>query len=167
MTTGADTMPDTVSDNARDTANVIAPPPLIFAIPLIAGLVANWLRPLPVSETGQLLWIGIPIVTLGFFLAAAAMFNFKRAKTAIVPYSPTTSIVSSGPFRFTRNPMYVSFILIYTGLSLAANTLWPFFLLPLAVVVLRRGVIDREEKYLERKFGSSYTDYKSRVRRWI
>lgn len=156
-----------MADEARDTAGVIAPPPLIVAIPLIAGLVANWMRPLPIFSGSAGLWIGILLVITGLSLIATGVVEFSRAKTAVVPFSPTTAIVSSGPFRFSRNPLYLGFVLIYAGVCLAMNTWWPLFLLPVAILVLRRGVIDREERYLERKFGAGYTDYKARVRRWI
>lgn len=156
-----------MADDSRDTAGVIAPPPLIFAIPLIAGLVANWMRPLPILAGSAGLWLGIALAIAGLGLIVSGIVEFSRANTAVVPFSPTTAIVTSGPFRFTRNPLYLGFVLIYVGVSLAANTLWPLFLLPLAIFVLFGGVIKREERYLERKFGTVYTDYKARVRRWI
>ena len=160
-------MSNPVSGKVRDNAGVVAPPPLIFAIPLIAGLAANWMRPLPIFSGSTGLWAGITLAVAGLILIAWGVVEFRRARTAVVPYSPTTAIVSSGPFMFTRNPLYVGFVLIYAGASLAANTFWPFFLLPLAILVLQRGVIEREESYLEGKFGAGYTEYKARVRRWI
>ena len=156
-----------MSENPRDNAGVVAPPPLIFALPLIAGLAASWMRQLPIFPGTAGLWAGIALVVAGLGLIGAGVIEFRQARTAVVPYSPTTAIVSSGPFRFTRNPLYVGFVLIYVGSSLGANTFWPFFLLPLALVVLQRGVIEREERYLERKFGSEYLEYKARVRRWV
>ena len=111
--------------------------------------------------------MGIALAIAGLGLIVTGIVEFRHANTAVVPFSPTTAIVSSGPFRFTRNPLYLGFVLIYIGVSLAANTLWPLFLLPLAIFVLSGGVIKREERYLERKFGTVYTDYKTRVRRWI
>ncbi len=156
-----------MSGEVRDNAGVIAPPPVIFAIPLIAGLAANWARPLQIFGGGTGLWVGIPLAAIGLLLIGWGIIEFSRARTAVVPYSPTTAIISSGPFRFTRNPLYLGFSLIYTGASLAANTYWPIFILPIAILVLQRGVIVREETYLERKFGAEYLDYKSRVRRWL
>lgn len=156
-----------MSDDARDNAGVIAPPPVIFAIPLVAGLAANWMRALPILAGQAGLWLGIALAVAGLGLIGTGILEFARAHTAVVPFSPTTAIVSSGPFRFTRNPLYLGFVLIYVGASFAANTFWPLFLLPLAILVLLRGVIEREESYLESKFGNVYTDYKSRVRRWL
>ena len=156
-----------MAEGDRDTAGVIAPPPLIFAIPLIVGLVANWLSPLPILAGRVGLWMGIALAIAGLGLIVTGIIEFRRANTAVVPFSPTTAIVSSGPFRFTRNPLYLGFVLIYIGASLAANTLWPLFMLPLAILVLLHGVVKREERYLERKFGTAYTDYRARVRRWM
>jgi len=156
-----------MAEGDRDTAGVIAPPPLIFAIPLIVGLVANWLSPLPILAGRVGLWMGIALAIAGLGLIITGMIEFRRANTAVVPFSPTTAIVSSGPFRFTRNPLYLGFVLIYIGASLAANTLWPLFMLPLVILVLLHGVVKREERYLERKFGTAYTDYRARVRRWM
>ncbi|MBA3403931.1 MAG: isoprenylcysteine carboxylmethyltransferase family protein, partial [Gemmatimonadaceae bacterium] len=137
-----------MAEGDRDTAGVIAPPPLIFAIPLIVGLVANWLSPLPILTGRVGLWMGIALAIAGLGLIVTGIIEFRHANTAVVPFRPTTAIVSSGPFRFTRNPLYLGFVLIYIGASLAANTLWPLFMLPLAILVLLHGVVKREERYL-------------------
>jgi protein-S-isoprenylcysteine O-methyltransferase Ste14 len=76
-------------------------------------------------------------------------------------------MVTQGPFQYTRNPAYLSMTMIYTGISSLANALWAILLLPVALQVIQRGVIEREERYLERKFGEEYLRYKARVRRWI
>ena len=83
------------------------------------------------------------------------------------PYEPTTALVTEGPYCFTRNPLYLGLTLTYGGISALANALWATLLLPFVLVVMRRGVIDREERYLERAFGEEYIRYKARVRRWI
>jgi protein-S-isoprenylcysteine O-methyltransferase Ste14 len=91
----------------------------------------------------------------------------RRAGTNVDPYEPATAIVTGGPYRFTRNPIYVGFTLVYVGISAFTNALAPLMLLPAVFAVMRRGVIEREERYLERKFGGEYLEYKGRVRRWI
>jgi protein-S-isoprenylcysteine O-methyltransferase Ste14 len=91
----------------------------------------------------------------------------REAGTNIQPNLPSTTVVSSGPYSLTRNPIYLAMTLLYSGIAILVNTVWPLFLLPLVLVVIRFGVIEREEGYLERKFGKSYRDYKERVRRWI
>jgi len=84
-----------------------------------------------------------------------------------MPYKPTTALVESWPYSFTRNPIYLAMTVVYIGISIFFNTLWPFLLLPLVLLVMQRGVIEREERYLDGKFGSDYADYRSRVRRWV
>ena len=95
------------------------------------------------------------------------MIAFRRARTSPIPVKPTTAIVETGPYRFTRNPMYVGLTLLYLGLTLWVGSLWPLLLLPVALFALQRFVIAREERYLEAKFGDQYLRYKARVRRWI
>ena len=91
----------------------------------------------------------------------------KRAGTNIRPDQPTLAIVSDGPFRFTRNPLYLALTGLYAGIALLVNALWPLLLLAPVLAVLRWGVIAREERYLEAKFGEAYRAYRSRVRRWV
>ena len=91
----------------------------------------------------------------------------RQAGTNVDPYRPATAIVTGGPYRFTRNPIYVGFTLMYVGIFALANALLPILLLPAVQQLMRRGVIEREERYLERKFGDEYLQYKERVRRWI
>lgn len=91
----------------------------------------------------------------------------RRAGTNVDPYHPTTAIVEAGPYRYTRNPLYVGMALIYSGISARANALPAALLLPAVLHLVDRGVIRREERYLEGKFGDEYLRYKGRVRRWI
>ncbi len=90
-----------------------------------------------------------------------------RAGTNVNPYKPTSGLVVNGPFRFTRNPIYLAFTLLYGGIAALVNALWAILLLPILLVIMRCGVIEREERYLEQKFGQEYLRYKERVRRWI
>lgn len=91
----------------------------------------------------------------------------RRAGTSVNPTQPTTTLILEGPYRFTRNPIYLGMTALYMGIAILANTLWPILLLPGALFVMTRGVIEREEAYLERKFGEQYVTYKEKVRRWI
>ena len=95
------------------------------------------------------------------------IWALRRADTPISPNEPTTRLVTEGPFRYTRNPDYLSASIIYAGVASLANALWAILLLPIVLVVTQRDVIEREERYLERKFGEEYLRYKARVRRWI
>ena len=154
-------------DEEPDNAGVVAPPPLIYALPLVVGLALNRrfpARPLPQGATRVLGW---PLVAAGVALLAWFVVTLRRAKTAIDPREPVTTLVTSGPFRLTRNPAYLAMATIYTGVTCLANALWALILLPGALLVIRRGVIDREERYLERRFGEEYRGYRARVRRWL
>ncbi len=151
----------------NDTPGVIAPPPLIYAVPLAIGLYFNRSNPLPVMPRRFAVPIGSALVLAAVILSIAAAIQFRRARTAMMPYKPTTAIIESGPFGMTRNPLYVGMTMAYVGIALIADTVWPLLLLPLALLMMHRGVIEREEHYLEQKFGDPYLRYKSRVRRWL
>ena len=91
----------------------------------------------------------------------------QLAGTPTNPYKPVSNLATDGPFRYTRNPAYLSLTMVYAGVAFLARAPWALALLPVALGVIRRGVIEREERYLERKFGAEYVSYKARVRRWI
>ena len=95
------------------------------------------------------------------------MRAFGGARTPVDPYSPSEAIVTDGPYRLARNPGYLGMALTYAGIAIVSNAFWALVPLPVAIAVIDRGVIAREERYLERKFGARYTNYKRRVRRWI
>ncbi len=149
-----------------DNPGVVAPPPFIYAGTLAAGLLLNRLRPTPFLPRGLRLF-GLASIVGGLLLGLSGVREMRRAETNVDPRKPTTAIVDAGPYQFTRNPLYVSMTLIYCGISAVANALLPFLMLPGVLAVMRKGVIEREELYLERKFGEEYLSYKERVRRWI
>jgi protein-S-isoprenylcysteine O-methyltransferase Ste14 len=150
-----------------DNPGVIAPPPLIYGGALAAGLLANRLRPAPSLPRAVARPLGWSLIAGGLLLGGSGVRSLRAAGTNVDPYRPTTSFVAEGPYRFTRNPLYLSFTLVYAGVSLVAGALWPLALLPGVLAVVQRGVIGREERYLERKFGAEYLRYKARVRRWV
>ena len=148
------------------TAGVIAPPPLIYGVPLIAGLVLNRWSPLPLVAGHATLPAGLLVVVLGF-VALPAVLAFRKARTHPEPWKPTKALVTVGPYRFSRNPMYVGFTLCYLGIAVWQNSLWPLLALPVVIAVMLVGVIKREERYLEGLFGNDYRAYRTRVRRWF
>ncbi len=150
-----------------DNPGVIAPPPLIYAGGLVVGLLANRLRPTPFLPEALSKMLGWPPVVGGLSLGLWGFREMRRAGTNVDPYRPTTAIVEAGPYAFTRNPLYVGMALVYVGLSARANALPAALLLPVVLHLVDRGVIKREERYLEDKFGEEYRRYKGRVRRWI
>jgi protein-S-isoprenylcysteine O-methyltransferase Ste14 len=151
-----------------DHAGVFIPPPLLYVVPLGIGALLQRLVPVAIlpRSVGTMAggWL---LFALGIALFAAALLNFRRARTSLIPVKPTTAIVESGPYRFTRNPMYVSMTLIYLGVTLWIDSIWPLVFLPIILFTVQRAVIAREERYLEAKFGEAYRGYKARVRRWI
>ena len=136
-----------------DNPGVIVPPPFFYGGVLVSGLVLNAFFPVPFLPSLLAFILGLPLIAVGILLARSAIQAMRRDNTSPDPYEPTTKIVVDGPFRFTRNPIYLSFTLMYLGITLAFNALWSLLLLLSVLVVIDRGVILRAEKYLDRKFG--------------
>jgi protein-S-isoprenylcysteine O-methyltransferase Ste14 len=153
-------------DNA-DNPGVIAPPPLIYAGALAAGLLANRRYHIPILPRRVARTFGWPLVACGLAVGFLGAREMRRAETNVDPYKPATAVVTRGPFRFTRNPLYLSMTLMYGGIATVANALPAALLLPIVLRLMWRGVIEREERYLERKFGDEYIEYKARTPRWI
>ena len=150
-----------------DRPDVLALPPLILLIFIACALAANRLHPLP-FVSGSLRYVtGAILAALPFIIAGLAMRQMSKAGTNIDVRKPSTAIVTGGVYSFTRNPMYLSMVLILIAGAFLLNNLWLLIAVPLFVLVMQRGVIQREEHYLEKKFGEVYTAYKSRVRRWL
>ena len=160
-----------VDDTA--TAGVLARPIRLFPAALLLGHLADHLLPLPF----QLPRIGLVslisgilagfLILIGIALFAAGVRNFSRAETPVPTSQPARALVTTGIHGWTRNPIYLGFFLVYVGIGLAVHGPWILILtIPIAVVV-RYGVVAREEAYLERRFGDAYRDYKARVRRWL
>jgi protein-S-isoprenylcysteine O-methyltransferase Ste14 len=150
-----------------DTAGVVAPPPLIYLAGLAVGFALEALLPGSSVPTAVQWGLGGVLVVAGVALLLSFNTAFSRRGTAVEPWKPTTAIVTTGPYRITRNPAYLGMALVYVGVALMSDALWVLAPLPVVLAVVDRGVIAREERYLERKFGQEYVDYRSRVRRWL
>jgi protein-S-isoprenylcysteine O-methyltransferase Ste14 len=151
-----------------DTSNAAFRPPFAWLIALAAGITGNWLYPLPfVPASVRGAWVGVAIFALAFALGVWAIVTIRKAGTQVETYKPTTAIVANGPYRFTRNPIYLGMMLGLFGLAVALDSLWLLATLVPFYLVIRYGVVAREEAYLARKFGDVYLGYKSRVRRWL
>jgi protein-S-isoprenylcysteine O-methyltransferase Ste14 len=150
-----------------DNAGIRIPPPLYYIAAFLVGVALELIFP----TSWPPFWVRLTAALLagGAWLAldGAAMVFFRRAGTSMVPMNPTTALVTSGPYRFTRNPMYLGMAFLYVALAFALGVIWALALLPAVIVIVDRVVIAREEPYLERKFGQAYRDYKARVRRWL
>ncbi|MEM7344336.1 MAG: isoprenylcysteine carboxylmethyltransferase family protein [Chloroflexota bacterium] len=155
------------TDKQSDSANVAFMPPVLLIILLIVGFVGRFIIPLDFLPRLITIIVG-PIVTLAslglFFWATRTM---SEVDTAINPNDTTTTIMVKGPFKFSRNPIYLGMLLLLLGVGIWTNTLWFFGLAVLFVILLQWGVISREERYLANKFGDEYLSYKAQVRRWL
>ena len=154
-------------DQKPDRPGVLAPPPVLYAAALAVGLLLEWVLPLADLPTAPALAIGVVLFVAGSALGIWFLGTFSRAGTPVDVSKPTERIVTWGPFRFSRNPGYVSLTVMYAGVAIAAESTWAIILLPPVAHLVRHTVIEREERYLERKFGDEYVSYKMRTRRWV
>ena len=159
-------------NQSRDIPGVIAPPPLIALATLLLGLVLDWFLPSffilrGILGFGTRLIIGATLIASGATIAAVAIRSFLRVGTNVDPWKPAVSLVTTGIFAYTRNPMYLALILILAGLAIALASDWMIVLLVPAALILHFGVVKREERYLAAKFAESYRDYVSKVSRYV
>lgn len=145
---------------------MLAPPPLIYLVPLALGLLLHRRYPFELPGRRVTMVVGL-VCILAAAIVLPALLAFRRAATRPEPWRPATALVTEGPYRFSRNPMYLGFTLLYLGIALLFGSLWPLLFLPLVLSVMHFGVIVREEAYLERRFGDAYREYRRRVNRWL
>lgn len=153
--------------SSNDHAGVRFPPPLLYVAGLGLGFLLGVLWPLPALS--QPVGTSLALLCLALYLAFCgwAMVLFRQFHTSLVPIVPAKALVTRGPYRVTRNPMYVGLAFLYAGIALYFGSSWGLLLLPVVLVAVDRMVIAREERYLERRFGAAYTHYKTQVRRWL
>ncbi len=156
--------------SGEDHANVPVIPPVLFGLGIGAGFLLKWLVPVPLVPArfaGEACGVGTALALVCLAFGGWAFAAFRRAKTTPHPNHPVSALVTWGPYRFSRNPMYFGLSGLTVGLALVANTPWLLAILPPLWLTLRRLVIDREEAYLTRKFGEEYRTFLTRTRRWI
>jgi protein-S-isoprenylcysteine O-methyltransferase Ste14 len=151
----------------QDTAGVLMPPPALFAGAFAVGLALDQALPLRLSPRRASGMLGAALTLAGVALGGWAALTMRRRGTSVNPLKPSTAFVATGPFRRTRNPIYVGMTVAYAGAALASNRPASLLVLPAALWLLSQGVIDREERYLEHRFGAEYDEYCRHVPRWL
>jgi protein-S-isoprenylcysteine O-methyltransferase Ste14 len=162
------TLAEPPTGNAADTAGVAIRPPLAWGLAVVVGVLLDLVWPLPFLPAQPASgWFGAMVFVLALGLFAWSIATMTRAGSNVPTNLPTIAIVEEGPYRFTRNPIYLAMVLALLGLAMALDDLWlALVAIPFALVI-QYGVVAREEVYLERKFGDVYLSYRSRVRRWF
>jgi protein-S-isoprenylcysteine O-methyltransferase Ste14 len=160
----------------QDSPRVRFPPPLIYLGALLLGIGVDQLigtrsglaRLHGFGLSAEVrIWIAVAVLAAGLIIGLLAAGLFRRAGTDVKPWRSSTALVTDGPYRWTRNPMYLGMSLVYVGLAFAADSLAALLLLIPVVIIIQTQVIAREERYLEGKFGDEFRAYKTRVRRWL
>jgi protein-S-isoprenylcysteine O-methyltransferase Ste14 len=150
-----------------DHAQITINPFLIYIFVALGAVLLQRFLPLPFIEQSDARIIGVMIMIINIIIGLPAARKMLSAKTSLNPHRPTTALVFSGPYRFSRNPMYIGLTLLYAGLMVFFQITWGLLLLPFVIWLITIWVIIPEEKYLETKFGNEYLNYKSSVRRWV
>ena len=154
------------SSASQDVVNLgLVRPPLIYLISLVSGTVVHLVVPLPFLPPTLAVQLGVPLVAVAIALFSYSVAKFRAAGTPVPARKPTTAIVRTGPYRFSRNPIYLAFSLFQLGIAIWVNSLWLLATLAPAVGLIHYVVIRRKEQYLERRFGARYLAYKASVRR--
>ena len=142
-------------------------PPVWFLASLIAMAALHFWLPVARLIPPPFHWLGLAPLIAGLALGFNAVGLFRRRQTGVVPFTPVTTLVTTGPYRFTRNPMYLGLVLALFGIATLLGTLSPWFVIPLFAAWIHRRFILQEEAMLEERFGDEYATFKQRVRRWI
>lgn len=158
-----------MSDKHKDgpAINKYIHPPIVAIFYIIVALLLGRFIPALAGMAPLLKNIGLGLTFVGFLLGVGAYIEFRKARTTLDPHGSVNALVTNGIYRFTRNPIYLGFVLMVIGFPLAYGTFWGFITAPFFMVTLSRLVIEKEEAYLEKKFKERYTGYRSRVRRWV
>jgi protein-S-isoprenylcysteine O-methyltransferase Ste14 len=150
-----------------DAPNVRIIPPLVYLAGIVIGFLPNAWMPIKVVSSSVAWTIGGILFFCGAVLTGSAVSRFKDADTTVRPDRAASTLVIAGPYRITRNPMYLGFALAYLGIAIAGQSIWALVLLPVVLIIVQRGAIEPEETFLQKRFGADYVGYKNRVRRWI
>ena len=153
----------------QDSPNIrpMVHPPVVASMFIVIAYFLGRFAPLPFVAPVILRYFGLAMTLVGFLLGIGSLIEFRKARTTLDPHGSARNLVTTGIYRFTRNPIYLGFLLMVIGLPLNSGLYWGIVMAPFYVLLMNRLIIEHEEKYLEKKFGKNYTVYKSRVRRWL
>jgi protein-S-isoprenylcysteine O-methyltransferase Ste14 len=147
--------------------NPMVHPPIVALIFIAIAYFLGRFVPLPFAVPLALRYVGFGLTFVGFLLGIGALNEFRKARTTLDPHGSVKKLVTSGIYRFTRNPIYLGFLLMVIGVPLNFGLYWGIVMAPFYIILMNRLIIEREENYLEKKFKHTYTNYKSQVRRWL
>lgn len=151
----------------KDHASVKIHPPILLLIHIVAAWLLGKFILLPMVVSPTIHNIGLALAGIGFLFGLLSLYAFTKARTTVNPHGSVKTIVSSGVYRLTRNPIYLGMVLMLIGFPLAFGNVWGIPLVLAFIPLMNKLVIEHEEAYLEKKFGEAYTGYRSRVRRWL
>ena len=147
--------------------NPVVHPPIVALIFIAIAYLLGCFVPLPFVVPLALRYVGLVMTFVGFLLGIGALNEFRKARTTLDPHSSVKKLVTSGIYRFTRNPIYLGFLLMVIGVPLNFGLYWGIVMVPFYMILINRLIIEHEENYLEKKFKNTYANYKSQVRRWL
>ncbi len=153
--------------NGRDSEGMLTPPPVVYLVFLLIGIGLEYYWPSPFLPQVAQYPVGITVIILSFVVFGMVLREFSASSSSVDHRRPTTEVISSGPFRYSRNPIYVSMTMLCTGIAMVTNNLWILVMMIPAVLVIHYLVIIKEEAFLEEKFGDEYRRYCASVRRWL
>lgn len=156
-----------MSDSHSDVPNVKIIPPLVYLAGIVIGIAISIWMPTKIAPDSLAWTLGGILIICGAVLSGSAILKFKGVGTTVRPDRAASTLVVVGPYRITRNPMYLGLALVYFGIAIADQSVWALILLPVVLTIIQRRAIEPEEAFLERRFGASYIRYKEDVRRWI
>ena len=151
----------------NETSGVMLPPPVVYLVLLLAGYWADKYLPLPFLNTDISILVGISIIILSFILFGMVLREFSRLNTSVNHRKATKAIITTGAFRYSRNPIYICMAMLCVGVTFLINSLWGFVATLVASIIVTKFIISKEEAYLEKKFGQEYLQYCKSVRRWL
>jgi protein-S-isoprenylcysteine O-methyltransferase Ste14 len=152
---------------SKDQARIRIPAPILAMIHITMAVILGWLAPIPIPTPVFVEWLGLGFAALGFVLGVLAVIEFRRVRVQPVTKKATRGLVTSGIYRYTRNPIYLGFVFILIGFPLTMGIYWGIILVWPLVTFMNNMIIKHEEAFLNKEFTTQYQDYSSRVRRWL